>query len=52
MFSYISIVKYLDIIGNENITSQGSAMEEINASIEELNAMAESLSQIARGLAD
>ena len=37
---------------NENIASQGAAMEEINASIEELSAMAQSLSQIARGLAE
>lgn len=35
---------------NENIASQGSAMEEINANIEELGAMAETISQIAMGL--
>ncbi len=37
---------------NENIASQGSAMEEINANIEELSAMSETLSQIAAGLSE
>ena len=37
---------------NENITSQGSAMEEINATIEELRAMSETISQIAMGLGE
>ncbi|MCR5687883.1 MAG: PAS domain-containing protein [Lachnospiraceae bacterium] len=37
---------------NDNIASQGAAMEEINASIEELSAMADNLSQIARGLSE
>ena len=37
---------------NENITSQGSAMEEINATIEELSAMSETISQIAMGLGE
>ena len=37
---------------NENIASQGTAMEEINASIEELSAMAENLNQIALGLSE
>ncbi len=35
---------------NENIASQGAAMEEINANIEELSAMAENISEIAMGL--
>lgn len=35
---------------NENIESQGVAMEEINANIEELSAMAETISQISMGL--
>ncbi len=37
---------------NENIASQGAAMEEINASIEELSAMSETLNQITKGLAE
>lgn len=37
---------------NENIASQGAAMEEINANIEELSAMSETISQISRGLSD
>ena len=37
---------------NDNITSQSSAMEEINASIEELSAMAETISQISKGMSD
>ncbi|MCR5824281.1 MAG: PAS domain-containing protein [Lachnospiraceae bacterium] len=35
---------------NENISSQGAAMEEINANIEELNAMAETIKLISIGL--
>ncbi|MCR5789923.1 MAG: PAS domain-containing protein [Lachnospiraceae bacterium] len=35
---------------NENIASQGAAMEEINANIEELSAMAETISQISKGM--
>ncbi len=35
---------------NENITSQGAAMEEINANIEELSAMAETIKQISMGM--
>lgn len=37
---------------NENIASQGAAMEEINANIEELSAMAETISQITTGLTE
>ena len=37
---------------NDNISSQSSAMEEINANIEELSAMAETISQIARGMSE
>ncbi len=37
---------------NENIVSQGAAMEEINANIEELSAMSETISQITNGLSD
>lgn len=37
---------------NENIASQGAAMEEINANIEELSAMSETISQITNGLTD
>ena len=37
---------------NENIVSQGAAMEEINASIEELSAMAEGLNRISKGLSE
>ena len=37
---------------NENIVSQGAAMEEINASIEELSAMAEGLTRISKGLSE
>ena len=37
---------------NENISSQGAAMEEINANIEELSAMSETISQIAMGLGE
>ncbi len=37
---------------SENIASQGSAMEEINASIEGLSAMAENLSEISKGMSD
>ncbi len=37
---------------NENIASQGAAMEEINANIEELSAMSETINQIAMGLSD
>ena len=37
---------------NENIASQGAAMEEINANIEELSAMSETISQISMGLSD
>ena len=37
---------------NENISSQGAAMEEINANIEELSAMAETISQISMGLSE
>ncbi|MCR5055165.1 MAG: PAS domain-containing protein [Lachnospiraceae bacterium] len=37
---------------NENIASQGAAMEEINANIEELSAMAETISQISLGLSE
>lgn len=37
---------------NENITSQGAAMQEINANIEELSAMSETISQIAKGLGE
>ena len=35
---------------NENITSQGAAMEEINANIEELSAMSETINQISQGI--
>ncbi len=35
---------------NENIASQGAAMEEINANIEELSAMAETIKQISQGM--
>ncbi len=35
---------------NENISSRGAAMEEINANIEELNAMAETIKLISIGL--
>lgn len=35
---------------NENISSQGAAMEEINANIEELSAMSETINQISSGL--
>ena len=37
---------------NENITSQGAAMEEINANIEELSAMSETISEISKGLSE
>lgn len=37
---------------NDNITSQGAAMEEINANIEELSAMSETINQIASGMVD
>ena len=37
---------------NENIESQGAAMEEINANIEELSAMSESIRQISMGMSD
>ncbi|MBR4670692.1 MAG: PAS domain-containing protein [Butyrivibrio sp.] len=37
---------------NENIASQGAAMEEINANIEELSAMSETINQIAMGMSD
>ncbi len=37
---------------NENIASQGTAMEEINATIEELSAMSENISQISVKLAE
>ena len=37
---------------NENITSQGAAMEEINANIEELSAMSETIRQISMGLTE
>lgn len=37
---------------NENISSQGAAMEEINANIEELSAMAETINQISKGLSE
>ncbi len=37
---------------NENISSQGAAMQEINANIEELSAMSESISQITMDLSD
>ncbi len=37
---------------NDNIASQGAAMEEINANIEELSAMSETISQISRGISD
>ena len=37
---------------NENIASQGAAMEEINANIEELSAMSETISQISMGLSE
>ena len=37
---------------NENIESQGAAMEEINANIEELSAMSESIRQISMGMTD
>ncbi|MCR4590367.1 MAG: PAS domain-containing protein [Lachnospiraceae bacterium] len=37
---------------NENIESQGAAMEEINANIEELSAMSETISQISMSLAE
>lgn len=37
---------------NDNIASQGSAMEEINATIEELSAMSETIRQIAMGLGE
>ena len=35
---------------NENISSQGAAMEEINANIEELSAMAETIREISMGM--
>ncbi len=35
---------------NENISSQGAAMEEINANIEELSAMSENIRQISMGM--
>ena len=35
---------------NDNIASQGAAMEEINANIEELSAMAETINRISQGL--
>ncbi|MCR4587824.1 MAG: hypothetical protein K5682_05395, partial [Lachnospiraceae bacterium] len=35
---------------NENISSQGAAMEEINANIEELSAMSETIRQISLGM--
>ncbi|MCR5154257.1 MAG: PAS domain-containing protein [Lachnospiraceae bacterium] len=37
---------------NDNIASQGSAMEEINANIEELSAMSDTIRQISMGLSD
>lgn len=37
---------------NENIASQGAAMEEINANIEELSAMSETINQISMGLSE
>ena len=37
---------------NENIASQGAAMEEINANIEELSAMSETISRIAMGMSE
>ncbi len=37
---------------NENIASQGAAMEEINANIEELSAMAETIREISMGMTD
>ena len=37
---------------NENIESQGAAMEEINANIEELSAMSESIRQISMGMTE
>ncbi len=37
---------------NENIASQGAAMEEINANIEELSAMSETISEIAMGMSE
>ncbi len=37
---------------NENIASQGAAMEEINANIEELSAMGETIRHIATGLSE
>ncbi len=37
---------------NENITSQGAAMEEINANIEELSAMSETIRQISLGMTE
>ncbi len=35
---------------NENIASQGAAMEEINATIEELSAMSQTISRISKGM--
>ena len=37
---------------NENIESQGAAMEEINANIEELSAMSETIRQISMGMTE
>lgn len=37
---------------NENISSQGAAMEEINANIEELSAMSENIRQISMGMTE